>query len=183
MSCRPRIIKFMKPSSRSVKRRTYGAKKKELEEKRRWFLSHFSKNRKGDVSKDKEVVILLDEEEQAKSNTNVSAATIPISLEQVSQLIVGGQGKMLASVQNMIDKSLEKQPLTDDSGAPRFSVDSTFQHNTMPPESSAAHAPHYGMLMNFYNSQTCPEQHHTHGAVGPVSLTGQTGHGGLVPTG
>ena len=158
-------------------------KEKEIEEKRRWFLSHFSKNRKGNVSKDKEVVILLDEEEQAKSNTNVSAATMPISLEQVSQLIVGGQGKMLASVQNMIDKSLEKQPLTDDSGAPRFSVDSTFQHNTMPPESSAAHAPHYGMLMNFYNSQTSSEQHHTHGAVGPVSLTGQTGHGGPVPTG
>ena len=29
-------------------------KEKEIEEKRRWFLSHFSKNRKGDVLKDKE---------------------------------------------------------------------------------------------------------------------------------
>ena len=44
-------------------------KEKEVEEKRRWFLSHFSKNRKGDVSKDKEVVILSDEEDRAKSNT------------------------------------------------------------------------------------------------------------------
>ena len=38
-------------------------KEKEIEEKRQWYLSHFFKNRKGDVSKDKEVVILLDEEE------------------------------------------------------------------------------------------------------------------------
>ena len=37
-------------------------KVKELEEKHRWFLSHFSKNRKGDISKDREVVILSDEE-------------------------------------------------------------------------------------------------------------------------
>ena len=44
-------------------------KEKEIEEKRRWFLSHFSKNQKGDVSKDKEVVILSDEEDRAKSNT------------------------------------------------------------------------------------------------------------------
>ena len=29
-------------------------KEKEIEEKRRWFLSHFFKNRKGDVLKDKE---------------------------------------------------------------------------------------------------------------------------------
>ena len=89
-------------------------------------MSHFSKNQKGDVFKDKEVVILSDEEEQAKSNTNVSAATSPITLEQITQLVVSGQEKMLATVQNMIDKSLEKQPLTDDGSAPRFSVDSTF---------------------------------------------------------
>ena len=83
-------------------------KEKEIEEKCRWFLSHFSKNRKGDVSKDKEVVILSDEEELTKSNTNVSAATSPITLEQISQLVVSGQEKILATVQNMIDKSLEK---------------------------------------------------------------------------
>ena len=64
--------------------------RRQLGVKRRWFLSHFSKNRKGDVSKDKEVVILSDEEEQAKSNTNVSAATSPITLEQISQLVVSG---------------------------------------------------------------------------------------------
>ena len=37
--------------------------------------------------------------------------------------------------------------------------------------------------MNFYNSQRSPEQYRTHGAVGPVSPIGQTGHGGPVPTG
>ena len=46
-------------------------KAKEIEEKRQWYLSHFFKNRKGDVSKDKEVVILSDEEEQAKSNPSI----------------------------------------------------------------------------------------------------------------
>ena len=154
-------------------------KEKEIEEKRRWFLSHFSKNRKGDVSKDKEVVIISDDEEQAKSNTNVSAATSPITLEQISQLVVSGQEKILATVQNMIDKSLGKQPLIDDSGTPRPNIDGTFYHNTMHLESSAAHAPQYGMPMNFYGQKT-PEQYHAHGAVEPVSQTGQTGHGGPV---
>ena len=56
-------------------------KEKEIEEKRRWFLSHFSRNRKGEVSKDKEVVILSDEEEQAKTNNNVSASASPAILE------------------------------------------------------------------------------------------------------
>ena len=88
-----------------MKRRADGARKK-IEEKRRWFLSHFSKNRKGDVSKDKEVVILSEEEEQAKSNTNVNAATSPITLEQITQLVVSGHEKMLATIQSMIDKSL-----------------------------------------------------------------------------
>jgi len=157
-------------------------KEKEIEEKRQWFLSHFSKNRKGDVSKDKEVVILSDEEEQAKSNTNVSAATSPITLEQISQLVVSGQEKILATIQNMIDKSLGKQPLIDDSGTPRPNIDGTFYHNTMHLESSSAHAPQYGMPMNFYDQRT-PEQYHAHGAVRPVSQTGQTGHGGPVPTG
>jgi hypothetical protein len=47
-------------------------KEKEINEKRQWFLSHFSRNRKGEVFKDKEVVILSDEEEQAKPNNNIS---------------------------------------------------------------------------------------------------------------
>ena len=51
----------------------------------------------------------------------------------------------------MIDKSLGKQPLINDGSAPKFNVDSTFQYNTMPPESSASFMPHYGMPMNFYN--------------------------------
>ena len=38
-------------------------KEKETEEKRQWFLYHFSRNRKGEVFNDKEVVILSDEEE------------------------------------------------------------------------------------------------------------------------
>ena len=79
-------------------------KEKEIEEKRQWYLSHFSKNRKGDVSKNKEVVILSDEEEQAKSNPNVSAATSPITLEKITQLVVSGQEKMLATVQNMMER-------------------------------------------------------------------------------
>ena len=53
---------FIKECEEESKRR----KKKELEEKRQWFLSHFSKNRKGDISKDKEVVVLSDEDERAK---------------------------------------------------------------------------------------------------------------------
>ena len=126
------------------------------------------------------MVILSDEEEQAKSNPNVSAATSPITLEQITHLVVSGQEKMLDTVQNMIDKSLGKQPLTDDGSAPRFNVDSTFQYNTMPPESSAAYAPHYGMPMNFYNGQKGPDYYRAHGAVGPVTPTGETGHGGPV---
>ena len=51
-------------------------KEKEIEEKRQWFLSHFSRNQKGEVSKDKEVVILSDEEEQAKAK-NVSTSVSP----------------------------------------------------------------------------------------------------------
>jgi len=168
---------FIKECEEENKRR----KEKELGEKRRWFLSHFSKNRKGDISKDKEVVILSDEDEQAKSSATVSATTPP-TLEQITQLVVNGQEKILATVQNMIDKSLGKQPLIDDSGTPRPNIDGSFYHNTMHLESLAAHAPQYGMPMNFYGQRT-PEQYHAHGAVGPVSQTGQTGHGGPVPTG
>jgi hypothetical protein len=64
--------------------------------------------------------------------------------------------KILATVKGMIDKSLGKQPLTDDGSAPGFNVDNTFQYNTMPPESSAAYVHYYGMPMNFYNGQKGP---------------------------
>jgi len=64
-------------------------------------------------------------------------------LEQISQLVVSGQEKILATVQGMIDKSLGKQPLTDDGNASGFNVDSIFQYNAMPPESSAAYAHYY----------------------------------------
>ena len=157
-------------------------KEKEIEEKRRWFLSHFSKNRKGDISKDREVVVLSDEDEQAKSSATVSATTPP-TLEQITQLVVNGQEKILATVQNMIDKSLGKQPLIDDSGTPRPNMDGTFYHNTMHPESSAIPAPQYGMPMNFYDGQKPPERHNANGAVRLVAQTGQTGLGGPVPTG
>ena len=100
------------------------------------------------------MVILSEEEEQAKSNTNVNATTSPITLEQITQLVVSGHEKMLATIhQRMIDKSLGKQPLTNDGSVPRFNIDCTFQHNTMPLEPSAAHAPHYGMPINLYNGQ------------------------------
>ena len=145
---------FIKKCEEENKRR----KEKEIEEKRQQFLSHYSKNRKGDVLKDKEVVILLDEEEQAKSSATLSATTSP-TLEQITQLVVSGQKKILATVQNMIDKSLGKQPLIDDGSAPNYNVDSTFLYNTMPPESSAAFMPHYGMPMNFYNGQKSPDQY------------------------
>ena len=81
-------------------------------------MSHFSRNRKGEVFKDKEVVILSDEEEQAKANNNASTSASPITMEQISQLLVDGQEKVLATVQNMIDKLLGKQPLANDSSAP-----------------------------------------------------------------
>jgi hypothetical protein len=158
-------------------------KEKEIEEKHRWFLSHFSKNRKGDISKDKEVVILSYEEEQAKANANVSTSASSVTLEQVSQLLVNGQEKMLATVQNMIDKSLRKRPLANDNSAPMYNVAGTFQHNAMPPESSATPAPQYGILMNYYDGQKTPEQYYANGVVRLVSQTGPTDHGGPVPTG
>ena len=68
-------------------------KEKEIEEKRQWFLSHFSRNRKGEVFKDKEVVILPDEEEQAKANNNVSTLASPDIFEQFTQLMVDGHEK------------------------------------------------------------------------------------------
>jgi len=114
------------------------------------------------------VILFFDEEEQAKSSNNVSATTSPITLEQISQLVVSGQEKILATVQGMIDKSLARQPLTDDGSAPGFNVDNTFPYSTMPPESSAAYAHYYGMPMNFYNGQKRPEYYQGHGAVGPV---------------
>ena len=115
----------------------------EIEEKRHWFLSHFSKNRKGEVFNDKEVVILSDEEEQAKTNNNVSTSASPAILEQVTQLLVDGQEEMLASVQNMIDKSLGKQPLANISSAPVSSVADTFRNHAMIHESSATPALQY----------------------------------------
>ena len=123
----------------------------EIEEKRQWYLSHFSKNLKGDVSKEKEVVVLSEEKEQSKANTNVSIATSSVTLEQVSQLLVNGQEKMLATIQNMIDKSLGKQPLANVSSAPISSVAGTFENPAMLPQSSATLAQQYGMPMNFYD--------------------------------
>ena len=139
-------------------------KEKEIEEKRQWFLSHFSRNRKGEVSKDKKVVILSDEEEQAKANNNVTTSVSSDILEQFTQLMVDGQEKVLATVQNMIDKSLGKQPLANDSSASMSSVAGTFQNHTMPPESSAIPTPLYGMPMNFYDGQKPPEQYNASGA-------------------
>ena len=75
---------------------------------------------------------------------------------------------MLGTVQNMIDKSLGKQPLANDSSAPISSVVGAFQNHTMPPESSATPAPQYGMPMNFYDGQKPPEQCNANGTVRPV---------------
>ena len=87
---------------------------------------------------------------------------------------------MLATVQNMIDKSLGKQPLANDTSAPMSSVACTF--HTMPPESSAIPAPQYGMTMNFFDGQKPPEQYNANGAVRSVSQTDPIGHGGPVNT-
>ena len=97
------------------------------------------------------MVILSDEEEQAKANNNVSTSASPVTLEQVSQLLVNGQEKMLATIQNMIDKSLGKQPLANVSSAPVSSVAGTFENAAMLPQSSATLARQYGMPMNFYD--------------------------------
>ena len=40
--------------------------------------------------------------------------------------MVDGEEKMLTTIQNMIDKSLGKQPLANDSSAPMSSVAGTF---------------------------------------------------------
>ena len=68
----------------------------------------------------------------------------------------------------MIDKSLGKQPLANDSSAPMSSVAGTFQNHSMAPESSAIPAPQYGMPMNFYDGQKPPEQYNANGVVKPV---------------
>jgi len=125
------------------------------------------------------VVILSDEEEQAKANNNVSTSASPDILEQFTLLMVDDQEKMLATIQNMIDKSLGKQPLANDSSAPISSIAGTFQNYSMPPESSAIPAPRYDMPMNFYDDQKPPEQY-TNGTVRPVTQTGPTGLGGPV---
>ena len=87
------------------------------------------------------MVILSDEEEQAKANNNVSTSASPVTMKQISQLLVDGQEKVLATVQNMIDKSLGKQPLDNDSSASMSSVAGTFQNHIMPPESLATPVP------------------------------------------
>ncbi|RLM78508.1 hypothetical protein C2845_PM12G10520 [Panicum miliaceum] len=158
-------------------------KAKEDEEARRWFLSHFSKNRKGDISKDKEVVIVSSEDDQAKVNADVSNATSPVTLEQVSRLLVDGQERMLSTVQNMIDRSLGKQPLANDSNAPNSNVASTSQQYAMPPESSAVPAPQHSMPMSYYDGQKTPEQYIANKTAGSVLQTGQTSYGGPVTTG
>ena len=87
------------------------------------------------------MVILSDEEEQAKANSNISTSASPVTMEQISQLLVDDQEKVFATVQNMIDKSLGKQPLANDSSTPMSSVAGTFQNHAMPPESSAIPTP------------------------------------------
>ena len=89
--------------------------------------------------------------------------------------------KILATIQGMIDKSLGKQPLIDDSSTPRPNIDGTFYHNTMHLESSAIPAPQYGMPMNFYDGQKPPEQY-ANGMVRLVAQTGQTCLSRPVPT-
>ena len=90
---------------------------------------------------------------------------------------------MLATVQNIIDKSLKKQPLANDSSAPMSSVADTFQNHAMLLESLATPAPQYGMPLNFYDGQKPPKQYNANRAVIPVTQTGPIGHGGPVPTG
>ena len=132
------------------------------------------------------LVSLLQESEgrslQGQGNNNISTSASPAILEQVSQLLVYGQEKMFATVQNMIDKSLGKQPLTNINSAPVSSVVGTFQNHAMPPESSTTPTPRYGMPINFYYGQKPPEQYNANGAVRPVSQTGLTSHGGPVST-
>ena len=110
------------------------------------------------------MVILSNKEKQAKANNNGSTSASPDILEQFTQLMVDGQEKMLATVQNMIDKSLGKLPLANDSSAPMSSVAGTFQNHSMSPESSAIPAPQYGIPMNFYDGQKPPEQYNASGA-------------------
>ena len=114
------------------------------------------------------MVNLSDEEEQAKANNNVSTLASPVTTEQISKLLDDGQENVLATVQNMIDKSLGKQPLANNSSALVSSVAGTFQNHTMPPESSATPAPQYDMTINFYDGQKPPEQYNANGVVKPV---------------
>jgi hypothetical protein len=112
------------------------------------------------------VIIVSSEDEQAKVKANVSTAAPPVTLEQVSRLLVDGQERMLLLF--MIDRSLGKQPLANDSNAPKSNVAGTSQHNTMPPESSAVLTPQFGMPLNYFEGQRTPEQYNMNKTAGPV---------------
>ena len=116
------------------------------------------------------MVVLSYEEEQVKANNNISTSASPVTMEKISQLLVDGQEKVLVTVQNMIDKSLGKQPVSNVSSAPVSSIAGTFQNHAMPPESLATPTPQYGMPMNFYDGQKSPKQYNANGAVRPVSV-------------
>jgi hypothetical protein len=53
----------------------------------------------------------------------------------------------------MIDRSLGKQPLANDSNAPKSNVVGTSQRNAMPPESSAVPTPQFGMPLNYFEDR------------------------------
>ena len=54
---------------------------------------------------------------------------------------------MIATIQSMIDRSLGKQPLADNSNAPKSNVASTSQHNAMPPKPLSTPTAQYNVPM------------------------------------
>ena len=91
------LKKIEEEQAREVERRKEEAKKK--------FLLPYSKDRQGKITKIKEVIFNASSPEV---KTNLSTETSSVTLEQVGQLLVTGQKQILATVQNIIDKSLGK---------------------------------------------------------------------------
>ena len=126
--------------------------RKKFEDKTQWYLSHFSKDRKGAVSKDKEVVMVTDEKED-KSTTNVSDPSAPVTYDQMQNLLLIGQKQTIMICQGLVEKTLGKQSTTmngSDMNSDLVGVSNSSA--TIPPKD-----PQFGMPMS-YSTQGTPGQ-------------------------
>ena len=144
--------------------------RKKFEDKTQWYLSHFSKDRKGAVSKDKEVVMVTDEKEDDKSTTSVTYPSAPITYDQMQNLLLIGQKQTITICQGLIEKTLGKQSTTmngSDMNSDLVGVSNSSA--TIPPKD-----PQFGMPMS-YSTQGTPGQFGQPAPVIPVLGTGPIG--------